>query len=94
MPVSSQVQYRHFSCFPSLRKFQLFKENTKAYIETNRPFPSSKNPHSLNEAKCKTPLVKMSFICSIIKNHFQKKGILYSMSYVYMYSMSRVFLDS
>ena len=40
----------------------------------NRPFPSSKKPHSQNEAKCKTFLVKISFICMIIKNHFHKKG--------------------
>ena len=29
----------------------------------NRPFPRSKNSHFQNEAKCKTFLVKMSFIC-------------------------------
>ena len=29
----------------------------------NRPFPSSKNPYLQNEAKSKTSLVKMSFIC-------------------------------
>ena len=28
------------------------------------PFPSSKNPHFQNEAKCTTFLVKMSFICT------------------------------
>ena len=28
-----------------------------------RPFPSSKNSHIQNETKCKTFVVKMSFIC-------------------------------
>ena len=37
----------------------------------NRPFPSSKNSHFQSEAKCKTSLVKMSFICMGIKHHFQ-----------------------
>ena len=35
-----------------------------------RPFPSSKNPHFQNEAKCETFLVKMSFIRMRIKNVF------------------------
>ena len=33
---------------------------------TNRPFPSSKKSHFQNEAKCKTFVVKMTFICIII----------------------------
>ena len=36
--------------------------------------PSSKNPHFHNEAKCTTFLVKMSFICMRMKNHFPIKG--------------------
>ena len=40
----------------------------------NRPLPSSKNPHFQNEAKCTTFLVKMSFICRRMKNHFHIKG--------------------
>ena len=43
-------------------------------IELNRPFPSSKKSHSQNEAKCETFVVKMSFICIIIKNHFHING--------------------
>ena len=39
-----------------------------------RPFPSSKNLHFQNEVKCTTFLVKMSFICIRIKNHFHIKG--------------------
>ena len=40
----------------------------------NRPLPSSKNPHFQNEARCTTFLVKMSFICMRMKNHFHIKG--------------------
>ena len=36
----------------------------------NRPFSSSKNSHFQNEAKCKRFLVKMSFICMRVMNHF------------------------
>ena len=37
-------------------------------------FPSSKNPHFQNEAKCTTFLVKMIFICMRMKKHFHIKG--------------------
>ena len=40
-------------------------------LKPNWPFPSSKNSHFRNEAKFKTFLVKMKFICMGIKNHFQ-----------------------
>ena len=40
-------------------------QNTNASL-----FPSSKISHFQNEAKCKTFLVKMSFICMRIKRHF------------------------
>ena len=40
------------------------------HFACNRPFPSSKKSHFQNEAKCETFVVKMSFICIIIKNHF------------------------
>ena len=40
----------------------------------NRPIPSSKNPHFQKEAKCTTFLVKMSFICMRMKNHFHIEG--------------------
>ena len=36
----------------------------------SRPFWSSKNSHFQNEAKCKAFLVKISFICIRIRNHF------------------------
>ena len=41
----------------------------------NSPLPSSKIAHFQNEAKCSTFLiVKMSFICMRVKNHFHIKG--------------------
>ena len=40
----------------------------------NRPLPSSKNSHFQYEAKCTTFLVKMSFICTRMKNYFHIKG--------------------
>ena len=40
----------------------------------NRPFTSSKKSHFQNEAKCETFVVKMSFICILIKNHFHVNG--------------------
>ena len=36
----------------------------------NRPFPGSKNPHFQTEAKCKTFLMILSFICIRIKKTF------------------------
>jgi len=45
----------------------------------NRPQPSSKNS-SFHEAKCKTLLVKMSFICRRIKIHFHVIGFTLSLA--------------
>ena len=45
----------------------------------NRPFPSSKKSHFQNEAKCETFVVKMSFICIIIENHFHINGFALSL---------------
>ena len=39
-----------------------------------RPLPSFKNPHFQNAPKCTTFLMKMSFICIRMKNHFHFKG--------------------
>ena len=36
--------------------------------------PSSENPDSRNEAKCKNFLVIMSFVCMRMKNHFHING--------------------
>ena len=40
----------------------------------NKPLPSSENPHLQSQAKCTTFLLKMSFICMRMKNHFHIKG--------------------
>ena len=45
----------------------------------NGPFPSSKKSHFQNEAKCETFVVKMSFICIIIENHFHINGFALSL---------------
>ena len=45
------------------------------HFRLNRPFPSSKKSHLQNEAKCETFVVKISFICIIIKNHFHINGL-------------------
>ena len=46
----------------------------------NRPFPSSKKSHFQNEVKCETFVVKMSFICIIVKNHFHINGFALSLA--------------
>ena len=47
----------------------------------NRPFPSSKNSHLQNEAKCKTFVVKMSFICMrITSSNFHVNGFTISLA--------------
>ena len=50
----------------------------------NKPVPSSGNPHFQNEAKCTAFLVKMSFICMRMKNHFQIKGWALSLVLIQM----------
>ena len=47
----------------------------------NRPFPSSKKSHFQNEAKCETFVVKISFICIIIKTHFHVNGFALSLAW-------------
>ena len=46
----------------------------------NTPFPSSKKSHFQNEARCETFVVKMSFICIIIKTHFHVNGFALSLA--------------
>ena len=48
-------------------------------MSQHRPFPSSKKSHFQNEAKCETFVVKMSFICIIIENHFHINGFALSL---------------
>ena len=49
-------------------------------MSVNRPFPSSENSHFQNEAKCKTFVLKMSFICMRIENHFHINGSALSLA--------------
>ena len=44
---------------------------TELQTGKNRPLSRSKNPLFQNEAKCKTFLVEMSFICVRMTNHFR-----------------------
>ena len=44
------------------------KRVTESVARQDRPFPSSKNPHFQNEAKCRILLVKMSFSCMRMRN--------------------------
>ena len=46
----------------------------------NRPFPSSKESHFQNEAKCETFVVKMRNFCIIIENHFHINGFALSLA--------------
>ena len=41
---------------------------------------TSKKSHFQNDAKCETFVVKMSFICIIIKNHFHINGFALSLA--------------
>ena len=43
-------------------------------IKINRLLLSSKNPHFQNETRCTTFLLKMSFVCTRMKNDFHIKG--------------------
>ena len=56
------------------------KPVVKANMGVNRPFPSSKESHFQNEAKCETFVVKMRNICIIIENHFHINGFALSLA--------------
>ena len=60
--------------------FNTKNERNNASSLPNRPVPSSKKSHFQNEAKCETFVVKMSFICMIIKNHFHINGFAFSLA--------------
>ena len=51
-----------------------YPNNVKPKSLRNRSLPSSKNLLFQNEAKCTTFLVKISFICMRMKNHFHIQG--------------------
>ena len=57
------------------------RKGAKRYcLRKNRPFPSSKESHFQNEAKCETFVVKMRNICIIIENHFHIYGFALSLA--------------
>ena len=56
----------------------------------NRPFPSFKTSHFRNEAKFKTFLVKMKFICMRIKNYFHINGFTPSLALKYRLENDRL----
>ena len=61
--------------------FDLFQSGYFFFtFDRNRPFPSSKKTHFQNEVKCETFVVKMSFICIIVKNHFHINGFALSLA--------------
>ena len=71
--ISLRGEWR-LSCTP-------LSEITKLRVElVSRPLPSSKKSHFQNEAKCETFVVKMSFICIIIKNHFHINSFALSLA--------------
>ena len=65
-------------------KFNLLSTTTLSTLSVttkrNWPFPSSKNSYFRNEAKFKTFLVKMKFICMRIKNYFHINGFTLSLA--------------
>ena len=64
MPVISQV--------PQPRKMRL--------VFMTMYLSEFQNSHFQNEAECKTFVVKMSFMCMKIKNHFQTNGLALSLA--------------
>ena len=64
----------HYEVSPWKKKTN--KQTEKAHIK----LPSSKNSHFPNKAKCKTFLVKMSFICMRVKTHFHINGFALSLA--------------
>ena len=83
-PTYFKIWIRHWSVSPVrdswstpvVRKLEsaIHRINSLSSGQTNRPLPSNRKPHFQNKAKCTTFLVKMSFICMRIKNHFHSKG--------------------
>ena len=83
-PTYFKVWIRHWSVSPVrdswstpvVQKLEsaIHRINSLSSRQTNRPLPSNRKPHFQNKAKCTTFLVKMSFICTRIKNHFHTKG--------------------
>ena len=67
----TRIEVLKYSHKKSSVSFHVFFPN---FVQSKRPLPSSINPHFQKEAKSTTLLVKMSFICMRMKNHFHIKG--------------------
>ena len=63
------------------RGSHLGQKRTGGGVNSNRPLPRYKNSHSVNKAKCKTFLVKISYICMKIKNHFHINSLALSLAF-------------
>ena len=70
----SQSKFEANACTGRLARKNALASQIRTNHETNRLLPSSNDPHFQNEARCKTFLVKMSFICMRMKNDFHIKG--------------------
>ena len=65
---------------PGERNFNAVSHKpTRAPIQFNRPFPSSKKSHFQNEAKCEAIDMKMIFNYYANKTHFHNKGFALSL---------------
>ena len=71
---------RKFDDYLSLDSKLLSLRWGRFQVSILRPFPSSKNSHFQNEAKCKTFLSKVSFICVRIKNRFRNNNVILSLT--------------
>ena len=50
--------------------------------QSNRPFPSSLEPHYESEAKCKAFVMKMSFHSYANKTNFHMKSVALSLAFI------------
>ena len=73
----SPAQFTETSILPPLN---FLLQEAIAKIAANTPFLRSKNAHFQNEAKCKTFLVKMKFICTRLKSIFISIGFALSLA--------------
>ena len=73
--LSGVVVHSQLVCLLSLRILHLVMFHlNNSFLSPQAFLPSSKNPQFQNESRCKTFLVKLSFICMRMKNHFHIKG--------------------
>ena len=53
--------------------YEYYYNSINKVLNVFRPFPSSRKSQFQNESKCEIFVVKISFICIIIKTHFHTK---------------------